>query len=183
MKFKKKMPITGAGTQMKPSRTPSNQNYQSQGQAMVKQSPEPFRNPQDIANMAAPAGPKGATTQKTSGISGAKPSLNAGAVGIKNGSGMGSNNGHVLGPNVAKKAGPADFPPVKNNPAPSFYGGSSIGASKGTMKDNDDRKPKAGLAKSAAPHLPQTGAVSTPLNAPGAGKHAGKVVGARFYGR
>lgn len=176
MKKFKNMPITGARAQMKPRSTPSSTNYKSQAEAMVGQSPEPFRSPQ-----AAPKVGSGtlAASKPNAGISGAKPNLNAGAVGGLNG----SNNGKVAGLGIAKKAGPADFPSVKSNPAPSFYGGSSTGTPKATVKDNDDRKPKAGLAKSAAPHLPQTNAVSTPLNAPGAGKHAGKVVGARFYGR
>lgn len=169
-------PRTGAQPQMKPRGTPSSQNYTSQGEAMVKASPEPFRNP-----MAAPKVGMGteAASMPMAGVSGNKPSLNAGAVGGMNG----SNNGKVASPQTPRKAGPAEFPPVKSNPAPSFYGGSSTGTPKGTVRDNSDQKPKAGLAKSAQPHLPQTNAVATPLNAPGAGRHAGKVVGARFYGR
>lgn len=50
MIYKQGKPITGARTQMKASRSRSANDYTGQAEAMLRQSPEPFRNAEASAN-------------------------------------------------------------------------------------------------------------------------------------
>lgn len=99
------VPITASHPTTSATRSQSANNYTSQGEQFVKQSPEPFRNPQPSAR---PLGVKSVVDspdqKPQSGLQKASPKLPIAAVGFKGSLAVGREKGKVAGRSQPSKS-------------------------------------------------------------------------------